>query len=115
MTDLPPCPACRLENTYPDGGLLICPDCGHEWSTEAPAAAEPPEDDRLVVKDAHGNLLSDGDSVVLIKDLRLKGSSTVIKGGTKIRGIRLVSGDHEVDCKIDGMSVMLKAQYLKKA
>lgn len=115
MPDVPPCPSCTLENTYPDGGLLICPDCGHEWSADTAAAMASEEDDRLVVKDAHGNLLADGDSVVLIKDLRLKGSSTVIKGGTKIRGIRLVSGDHEVDCKVDGMSIMLKAQYLKKA
>ncbi len=115
MNELPPCPACRQGNTYPDGGLLICPDCGHEWSADAPADTAAPDEDRLVVKDAHGNLLADGDSVVLIKDLRLKGSSTVIKGGTKIRGIRLVSGDHEVDCKVDGMSIMLKAQYLKKA
>jgi len=104
MTDLPPCPRCQLENTYPDGELLICPDCGHEWS--ATATSVPVEDsDVLAVKDTHGNLLADGDSVVLIKDLKLKGSSTVIKGGTKIRGIRLVSGDHEVDCKVDGMSI----------
>jgi protein PhnA len=116
MNDLPDCPQCRMENTYPDGDLLICPDCGHECPATATATATAPEDsDRLVVKDAHGKLLADGDSVVLIKDLRLKGSSTVIKGGTKIKGIRLVSGDHEIDCRVDGMSIMLKAQYLKKA
>jgi len=114
MSDLPPCPQCKLENTYPDGGLLICPDCGHEWSAAAaPAVAE--DSDALMVKDAHGNLLADGDAVILIKDLRLKGSSTVIKGGTKVRNIRLVAGDHELDCRVDGMSVMLKAQYVKKA
>jgi len=114
MNELPSCPQCRMENTYPDGESLICPDCGHEWPAMATAAA-PEDSDRLVVKDAHGKLLADGDSVVLIKDLRLKGSSTVIKGGTKIKGIRLVSGDHEIDCRVDGMSIMLKAQYLKKA
>lgn len=115
MTTIPPCPRCQQENTYPDGNSLICPDCGHEWSATAEATAVAEESDVLVVKDAHGNLLADGDSVTLIKDLKLKGSSTVIKGGTKIKGIRLVSGDHEVDCKVDGMSVMLKAMYLKKA
>ncbi|HSW13235.1 MAG TPA: zinc ribbon domain-containing protein YjdM [Solimonas sp.] len=116
MSELPSCPRCRMENTYPDGELMICPDCGHEWSAVAAAAAAPAEDsDVLVVKDAHGNLLADGDTVILIKDLKLKGSSTVIKGGTKIKGIRLVSGDHELDCRADGMSVMLKAQYVKKA
>jgi len=114
MNELPNCPQCRMENTYPDGESLICPDCGHEWPAMATAAV-PEDSDRLVVKDAHGKLLADGDSVVLIKDLRLKGSSTVIKGGTKIKGIRLVSGDHEIDCRVDGMSIMLKAQYLKKA
>ncbi len=114
MTLVPPCPQCKLENTYPDGEAFICPDCAHEWPMAAPAAANE-DNDTLVVKDAHGNLLADGDSVTLIKDLKLKGSSTTIKGGTKIKGIRLVSGDHEVDCKVDGMSIMLKAMYLKKA
>lgn len=113
MKTLPSCPKCQLENTYPDGELLICPDCGHEWSATATAASD--HGDTLVVKDAHGNLLADGDAVVLIKDLKLKGSSTVIKGGTKIKNIRLVSGDHEVDCRVNNMSVMLKACYLKKA
>ncbi|MGH8430933.1 MAG: zinc ribbon domain-containing protein YjdM [Solimonas sp.] len=113
MIELPPCPRCKLEHTYPDGDTLVCPDCGHEWSASAPAAVE--DSDTLVVKDAHGNLLADGDAVVLIKDLRLKGSSTTLKGGTRIKGIRLVSGDHEVDCRVNHMSVMLKACYLKKA
>lgn len=116
MHTIPPCPRCALENTYRDGELLICPDCGHEWPAQAAAASAPADDsDVLIVKDAHGNRLSEGDAVILIKDLRLKGSSTTIKGGTKIRNIHLVSGDHEVDCKVDGMNVMLKAQYLKKA
>ena len=114
MTQIPPCPKCHLENTYPDGELFICADCGHEWSQVA-AVEVPVDDDALVVKDANGNLLVDGDSVVLIKDLKLKGSSQSIKGGTRIRNIRLVRGDHEIDCKVDGVGMMLKAQYVKKA
>lgn len=114
MTDLPACPKCKMENTYPDGELIICPDCGHEWSATAPATAAD-DSDVLIVKDANGNLLADGDTVIIAKDLKVKGSSMVLKGGTKIKGIRLVSGDHEVDCKINGTSMMLKAIYLKKA
>lgn len=113
MNTPPPCPLCKMEHTYPDGDLFICPDCAHEWP--AIAAAVVADNDALVVKDANGNLLADGDSVVLIKDLKVKGSSTTLKGGTKIKNIRLVSGDHEVDCKIDRVSFMLKACYLKKA
>lgn len=110
---IPPCPVCKMENTYPDGELMICADCGHEWS--AAASAENGDSDALIVKDANGNRLADGDSVTLIKDLKVKGSSITLKGGTKIKNIRLVSGDHEVDCKIDKVSFMLKAEYLKKA
>lgn len=114
VKQIPPCPKCHLENTYPDGELFICADCGHEWPQVAVAESSA-DDDALVVKDANGNLLADGDSVVLIKDLKLKGSSQSIKGGTKIRNIRLVRGDHEIDCKVDGVGMMLKAQYVKKA
>lgn len=114
MTDLPACPQCRMENTYPDGNLLICPDCSHEWNP-ADATAADDDADRLVVKDANGNLLADGDTVVLIKDLRVKGSSITLKGGTKIKNIRLVAGDHDIDCKVDGTPYMLKAMYMKKA
>ena len=114
MNPVPPCPKCKMENTYPDGDAYICADCGHEWPVAA-AAPVAEEESGLVVKDANGNLLADGDAVILIKDLKVKGSSLTIKGGTKIRSIRLVSGDHEVDCKVDGVSLMLKAQYLKKA
>lgn len=113
MNPIPPCPVCQMENTYPDGEQLICADCGHEWSATAASAEE--GSDALIVKDANGNLLADGDSVTLIKDLKVKGSSITLKGGTKIKNIRLVSGDHEVDCKIDKVSFMLKAEYLKKA
>lgn len=114
MSTPPPCPVCKMENTYVDGASFVCPDCAHEWlPVEDPAIKEP--DAGAVVNDANGNLLADGDSVILIKDLKVRGSSTTLKGGTKIRNIRLVSGDHEVDCKIDRVSFMLKACYLKKA
>lgn len=101
-----------MDNTYPDGDLYICPDCGHEWPQQADEAGDA---DALVVKDANGQVLSDGDSVVLIKDLKVKGTSTTLKVGTKIKGIRLVGGDHAVDCKTDAGSFLLKAEFLKKA
>jgi protein PhnA len=114
MNTIPPCPKCKMENTYPDGELFICPDCGYEWNQAGEIAAEA-DDDKLIVKDANGNLLEDGDTVVLIKDLKLKGSSSSIKGGTKVKNIRLVAGDHEIDCKVDGVGMMLKACFVKKA
>ncbi len=113
MAELPACPQCRMENTYPDGEHLICADCGHEWSAVAAVAPEEVDGER-VVKDANGNVLADGDTVILIKDLKVKGSSITLKGGTKIKGIRLVLGDHEIDCKVDGTPYMLKARYMKK-
>ena len=103
-----------MENTYADGGMFICPDCAHEWPAAAPVAAAE-EDAARIVKDANGNVLADGDTVVLIKDLKVKGSSIALKGGTKIKNIRLVAGDHEVDCKIERTSYMLKACFMKKA
>ena len=116
MSNLPACPQCSLENTYPDGDNLVCPDCGYEWpATAATAAADESEETSGVIKDSNGNPLADGDSVILIKDLKVKGSSTVLKKGTKVKSIRLVDGDHEVDCKMDGGSFMLKAEFLKKA
>ncbi len=109
--NIPACPKCAMENTYPDGINFICPDCSHEWSmTEK---AEYNED--KVIKDANGNILSDGDAVVVIKDLKVKGSSIVVKMGTKVKSIRLVDGDHEVDCKTDSGQFMLKACFLRKA
>jgi len=102
-----------MENTYPDGDNLVCADCGHEWSAQADTASDN-EIDRIV-RDANGNPLSDGDAVVLIKDLKVKGSSITLKMGTKVKSIRLVGGDHEVDCKMDAGNFMLKACYLKKA
>ena len=108
---IPACPVCGMENTYPDGDHFICPDCSHEWS--AIVSKEESEEIR-VHKDAHGNVLSDGDTVILIKDLKVKVSSLVIKGGTKIKNIRLVDGDHDIDCKVDGQSMLLKSEFMKK-
>lgn len=114
MSSLPPCPQCKSEYTYEDGPLLICPECAHEWS---PAAeAEQAQEERKVVRDANGNELQDGDTVTVIKDLKIKGSSSVVKIGTKVKGIRLVEGDHDIDCKIDGLGAMqLKSEFVKKA
>jgi protein PhnA len=102
-----------MENTYPDGNHLICPDCSHEWS----AATSPTEEvkETRVHKDAHGNILNDGDTVTLIKDLKVKGSSLVIKSGTKIKNIRLVDGDHDINCKLDGQGMLPKSEFMKKA
>ena len=114
MPQLPACPQCTLENTYPDGDNYVCPDCGFEW----PQAAASTEDDASpVIKDSNGNPLADGDTVILIKDLKVKGSSIVLKKGTKIKGIRLPdgAGDHEVDCKTEQGAFMLKAEFMKKA
>lgn len=109
---IPPCPQCGMPNTYPDGDLFICADCGYEWPSET---AEASDEDNSIVRDANGNILSDGDSVVIIKDLKVKGSSTTLKVGTKIKSIRIVGGDHEVDCKTDLGQFMLKACFLRKA
>jgi len=113
MTSIPSCPQCAMDNTYPDGGLFICPDCGHEWQAGNDVSAGDTDDE--VVRDANGTILADGDSVVLIKDLKVKGTSTTLKVGTKIKGIRLIGGDHGVDCKTDAGSFLLKACFLKKA
>ena len=102
-----------MENTYPDADNYVCADCGHEWPMVATTDID--DSDTAVVKDSNGNVLADGDAVVLIKDLKVKGSSTTLKMGTKVKSIRLVGGDHEVDCKMDGGSFMLKACFLKKA
>ncbi|KXU85591.1 alkylphosphonate utilization protein [Paraburkholderia monticola] len=113
MNTVPACPQCAMENTYPDGALYVCADCGHEWSAAVEATDEATTGS--AVKDANGNILSDGDSVVLIKDLRVKGSSITLKMGTRVKGIRVVGGDHEIDCRTDAGSFMLKACYLRKA
>ncbi|MFN4025351.1 MAG: zinc ribbon domain-containing protein YjdM [Hyphomonas sp.] len=110
MSDLPPCPRCGSAYTYEDGALLVCPECAHEWAP-GEAAADAPK----VVKDSVGNPLADGDTVTVIKDLKVKGSSLVVKRGTKVKNIRLVDGDHDIDCKIDGVGAMgLKSEFVKK-
>ncbi len=112
MHTLPACPQCHSELTYQDGDQFICPECAHEWSAQAAAAAEP---ETRVVRDAVGNVLSDGDTVTLVKDLKVKGSSLVVKVGTKVKNIRLVDADHDIDCKIDGIGAMgLKSEFVKK-
>ena len=114
MSSLPKCPQCSSEFTYEDGSMYICPECAHEWPKDA-AAAESTEEKR-VIRDANGNELNDGDTVTVIKDLKVKGSSLVVKVGTKVKNIRLVDGDHDIDCKIDGIGPMgLKSEFVKKA
>ncbi len=111
MNTLPNCPKCNSQYTYEDGTLLVCPECAHEWvpGTEASDA------DENVVKDVNGNILAEGDSVTVIKDLKLKGSSSVVKQGTKVKNIRLIDGDHNIACKIDGIGAMeLKSEFVKK-
>lgn len=113
MSQLPPCPHCHSIYTYQDRDLLICPECAHEWTnkTDEHSASE-----SLTVKDAYGNTLNDGDSISVIKDLKIKNSSSVVKVGTKVKNIRLVEGDHNIDCKIDGFGPMkLKSEFVKKA
>ena len=115
MTALPACPKCNSELTYQDGPMYICPECAHEWS--AAVEQESGELEAKPIKDAVGNILADGDTVTVVKDLKIKGSSTVIKVGTKVRGIRLVNGvgDHDIDCKVDGVGPMqLKSSVVKK-
>ena len=113
MSDLPNCLACGSAYTYENGMMLVCPECGHEWLKDAPVESAAGE---RVIKDANGNVLADGDSVTVIKSLKVKGSSLVVKVGTKVKNIRLVDGDHDIDCKIDGIGAMkLKSEFVKKA
>jgi protein PhnA len=112
MSNLPPCPACGSEFTYEDGNIYVCPECAHEWSIDG--TTEDSTEVRII-KDANGNVLQDGDTVTVIKDLKVKGSSSVVKVGTKVKIIRLVDGDHNIDCKIDGIGAMkLKSEFVKK-
>jgi protein PhnA len=111
MSSLPPCPQCQSEFTYEMGDQYVCPECGHEWS----AAAAPVLDAARVYRDAAGNVLQDGDTVTVIKDLKPKGSGGVIKQGTKVKNIRLVDSDHDIDCKIEGFGAMsLKSEFVRK-
>lgn len=113
MSTLPACPQCESVYTYEDGTMLACPECGHQWSprdSEAPAT-----EDARVIRDAVGNVLRDGDTVTVVKDLKIKGSSLVVKVGTKVKNIRLTDGDHDIDCKIDGIGAMgLKSEFVRK-
>ncbi|MDO5039247.1 zinc ribbon domain-containing protein YjdM [Clostridium sp.] len=112
MFKLPNCPKCNSEYTYEDGNMFVCPECAHEWNESSDNGSN---EDILVVKDANGNILNDGDSVTVIKDLKVKGASSALKKGTKVKNIRLVEGDHNIDCKIDGFGAMqLKSEFVKK-
>jgi len=113
MSELPKCPECNCEYTYEDGTMYVCPECAHEWAIESQAENS---EESQGIKDAHGTLLEDGDSITVIKDLKVKGTSLVVKVGTKVKNIRLVAGDHDIDCKIDGVGPMkLKSEFVKKA
>lgn len=112
MSNLPNCIKCNSAYTYEDGSLFVCLECFHEWTL---ASETEDNEDEKVIKDANGNILEDGDSVIVIKDLKVKGSSSVVKIGTKVKNIRLVDGDHDIDCKIDGFGAMkLKSEFVKK-
>ena len=113
MSALPNCPKCSSEFTYQDGAQYICPECAHEWAMDG--SDEDEDEDSKVVRDSNGNILQNGDTVTVIKDLKVKGSSLVVKVGTRVKGIRLVDGDHDIDCKIPGVGAMkLKSQFVKK-
>lgn len=113
MSGLPKCPKCNSEFTYADGAMYVCPECAHEWSQDAQAESQ---ELQRVVRDANGNTLQDGDTVTVIKDLKVKGSSSVVKVGTKVKNIRIIEGDHDIDCKIEGFGAMqLKSEFVKKA
>lgn len=110
---MPNCPKCNSEYTYEDRDLFVCPECAYEWNLESESEGS---EDKKIVTDANGNILEDGDTVTVIKDLKVKGSSSVVKIGTKVKNIKLVHGDHDIDCKIDGFGAMkLKSEFVKKS
>jgi protein PhnA len=116
MSDLPPCPECQSEYAYEVQGLYTCPDCGHEWTATTNVSETETTDSGLEVKDSCGNLLQDGDAITIVKDLKVKGAAQPLKVGTKVKSIRLVEGDHNIDCKIPGFGAMkLKSEFVKKA
>jgi protein PhnA len=111
MSEIPNCPLCDCEYAYEDRNSYVCPECAHEWAVDSVAEV----DQGPVYKDANGNVLNNGDTVSLIKDLKIKGTASKVKAGTKVKNIRLVEGDHDIDCKIDGVgAMMLKSQFVKK-
>lgn len=113
MSSFPICPKCASEYTYADGEMYVCPECAHEWAKDGSQAST---DEQRLVRDAYGNTLVDGDAITVIKDLKVKGSSLVVKVGTKVKNIRIIEGDHDIDCKIDGIGAMqLKSEFVKKA
>ncbi|MEJ0036589.1 MAG: zinc ribbon domain-containing protein YjdM [Gammaproteobacteria bacterium] len=115
MTVLPACPKCNSELTYQDGPMCVCPECAHEWTPASASAAVGSKEPERVVRDSNGNVLEDGDTVIVVKDLSVKGASSALKAGTKVKGIRLVEGDHNIDCKIEGFGGMkLKSEFVKK-
>lgn len=114
MSDIQPCPSCGSEFSYSTGILMMCPECGHEWNPEE--IAEEVASEELIVKDANGNLLQNGDSIIILKDLPVKGAPKPVKAGTKVKKIRLTNGDHNIDCKIEGFgSMALKSEFVRKA
>ena len=114
MSELPPCPKCKCEYTYPSGALIVCPECFHEWNPEETVVEETPTS--TIIKDSNGNELKEGDTVVVIKDLPVKGSSKAVKAGTKVKNIKLVDGDHNISAKVDGFGAMgLKSEFVRKA
>jgi len=113
MDELPPCPKCGSQHTYPEGALLVCPECAHEWS---PSTDAPPPTAEAGIRDSVGNVLADGDDVIVVKTMKIKGAASALKAGTKVKNIRLVDGDHDIDCKIPGFGPMkLKSSIVKKA
>ncbi len=116
MNTLPACPLCKSDLTYQDGTLYICPECAHEWSPAVVAPVNESAAPQNAVRDANGSILQDGDTVIVVKDLPVKGASSALKAGTKVKGIRLVEGDHNIDCRIEGFGGMsLKSEFVKKA
>jgi protein PhnA len=115
MSDLPQCPQCDSAYTYEDRDMYVCPECSHEWARGGSSQSGEVDDEAKVIKDSNGNVLADGDTITVIKDLKVKGSSAVVKVGTKVKNIRLVDGDHDIDCKIDSIGAMkLKSEFVKK-
>ena len=113
MSEIPICPKCNSGYVYEDGNMYVCPECAYEWAQQGEL---PNSDSALVVTDSNGNVLNDGDTITVIKDLKVKGTTKVVKVGTKVKNIRLVEGDHDIDCKIDGIGAMkLKSEFVKKA